>query len=136
LVLGVSGPDLEPAHNLVSAAVTGSAGDLVPEQHTPWLPHVTLTYTDDTAQAAQLVDRTGPLVFDRLRVAFAGEVTDITLADSGDTTAAASRSASMPNPKPTLISAGVSVENVRREYYEDAAWSRWITAVELSPLQL
>jgi hypothetical protein len=42
----------------------------------------------------------------------------------------------MPNPNPAQVAAGVSVEDVRRDYYDDANWSRWITAVELEPLQL
>ncbi|MFF3665458.1 phage minor head protein [Microtetraspora malaysiensis] len=91
IVLGVGGQDLADVHR----AVVYTVGDVYdpPEQHAPWVPHVTLTYTDDLSQVARLVDRTGPIVFDRLRVAFGGEVVDIPLdsegADMPDRTAAA-----------------------------------------------
>ncbi|KAA9380139.1 hypothetical protein F5972_08200 [Microbispora cellulosiformans] len=96
IVLGVGGPGLADMHRSASYIVSGLFD--LPEQHTPWVPHVTLTYTGDLAQVAQLADRTGPITFDRLRVAFGGEVTDIPLGrgQDGDTmpdqTAAADRS--------------------------------------------
>lgn len=39
-------------------------------------------------------------------------------------------------PMPRTVLAAVSVEDVRREYYETAPWSVWICEVELEPLQL
>ncbi|WP_327594692.1 phage minor head protein [Streptomyces chartreusis] len=51
----------------------------LPRQHTPWVAHVTAAYTTDTWPLAAMADRLGPLTFDRVRVAFAGEVTDIPL---------------------------------------------------------
>jgi hypothetical protein len=43
----------------------------------------------------------------------------------------------MPNPEPRIIAAGISTEDIRREYYEEAASpSTWITCFELDPLQL
>jgi 2'-5' RNA ligase len=53
----------------------------MPEQHTPWIPHVTLAYTNDGTLAPTLGDREGPVRFDRVRVAFGSEVTDIPLYD-------------------------------------------------------
>lgn len=53
----------------------------MPEQHSPWIPHITLVYTDSTEIAQSLSDREGPIRFDRVRVAFAGEVTDFPLYD-------------------------------------------------------
>src|SRR5690606_4391774 len=78
IVLGVGGADLAQIHGEVVGQVRQEY--TVPEQHRPWAPHVTLTYTDDLALVAALTDRTGPIVFDRLRVAYAGDVTDIPLA--------------------------------------------------------
>lgn len=51
------------------------------EAHKPWIPHVTLGYFDPGAVAmpGDATARTGGIVFDRLRVAFAGVVTDIPL---------------------------------------------------------
>lgn len=51
----------------------------LPRQHTPWVAHVTGAYDTDTWPLEAMADRLGPLTFDRIRVAFAGEVTDIPL---------------------------------------------------------
>jgi hypothetical protein len=48
----------------------------------------------------------------------------------------ASKESDMPNPRPLEVAAGVSTEDIRRRYYDDAPWSYWITEFELSPLQL
>src|SRR5690606_58423 len=94
IVLGVGGNDLQTVRNGVGAAVT----DLMelPEQHALWVPHVTLTYTDDLAQLPLLADRTGPIVFDRLRVAFGDDITDIPLAPAEQEAAAVTT----PTPAP------------------------------------
>jgi hypothetical protein len=42
----------------------------------------------------------------------------------------------MPNPRPTTVAAGVTTEDVRRAYYDDAPWSVWIEEMHLDPLQL
>lgn len=136
IVLGLSGP-VADIHQQVTDAVNGLDLPDLPEQHTPWLPHITLLYTDDVTQAAELVDRAGPVLFDRVRVAFAGETTDIPLLPATEATvAAAPRSELMPNPRPQKVAAGVSTEDVRRSYYENAPWSHWIVEFELDPLQL
>ncbi|WP_411092310.1 phage minor head protein [Streptomyces sp. 049-1] len=51
----------------------------LPRQHTPWVAHTTGAYTTETWPLEAMADRLGPLTFDRVRVAFAGEVTDIPL---------------------------------------------------------
>lgn len=77
VVLGIGGKDIEgPRGNIVST-VRGFMA--MPEQHSPWLPHVTLRYTDDFEDLAELVSKLGPITFDTLRFAFAGEVTDVPL---------------------------------------------------------
>ncbi|MEU3452165.1 hypothetical protein ABZ671_00780 [Micromonospora sp. NPDC006766] len=76
IVLGMSGSDLDVVHELVLDAV---AGVNVPDQHKPWHAHLTLIYTPDSGRITDLIDRTGPVVFDRLRIAFAGEHIDIPL---------------------------------------------------------
>ena len=55
---------------------------LVPEQHSPWAPHVCAAYGD--ADLAGLAKGCGPVVFDRIRVAFAGEYTDFPLTDDSE----------------------------------------------------
>lgn len=49
----------------------------LPQQYTPWAPHVAATY--GSADQADLDNGTGPVRFDRIRVAFAGEYTDFPL---------------------------------------------------------
>lgn len=80
VVLGLSGDGLEDIHGAVEEALTNlqtDGGFTLPEQHTPWIPHLTLTYTDDLSVVEQVADRVGPVAFDRVRVAFAGENVDI-----------------------------------------------------------
>lgn len=61
--------------------------NLFPEQHTPWAPHICMAYTSDLSLAKELQKRLGPVEFDRVRVAFGDEYTDIPL--SAAVTAAA-----------------------------------------------
>ncbi|MEU1815149.1 phage minor head protein [Streptomyces roseifaciens] len=51
----------------------------LPTQHTPWQPHVCAAYTRSPALLTAMNQRLGPVRFDRLRVAFAGEYVDIPL---------------------------------------------------------
>lgn len=80
-VLGLSGAELASA---VSAAQLGLApfADMMPPQHMPHVPHVTLKYADADHFADYMdeyVKRCGPVQFDRLRVAFAGATVDLPL---------------------------------------------------------
>ncbi|MDH6189135.1 hypothetical protein M2168_002167 [Streptomyces sp. CZ24] len=51
----------------------------LPTQHTPWQAHVCAAYTRSPSLLTAMNQRLGPIRFDRLRVAFAGEHTDIPL---------------------------------------------------------
>lgn len=75
IVLGLGGNALEEIRDLLLA----HAGPDVEAQRQPWIPHVTLIYTDDFSMIPTLVDRTGPVIFDRLRVVFADEAVDFSL---------------------------------------------------------
>lgn len=81
VVLGVgnAGPELANVQATVLSALRGLAGLALPDQHTPWVPHVTLAYTNDPTLAATLADRTGPITFDKIRVAFGDVVENIPL---------------------------------------------------------
>lgn len=86
LVLGLGGEQLSAIHDQVTTAV-GQVFAAAPIQHEPWVAHVTLTYSDDLSLMADLAARTGSeVVFDRLRVAFAGDVVDIPLVADPDAT--------------------------------------------------
>lgn len=87
VVLGLSGPDLDLVHELAESTVVASGLD-VPEQHTPFIPHITLIYTDNTDGIGGYTDRVGPVEFDRLRVAFGGEVHDLPIAAGEEVVAA------------------------------------------------
>lgn len=55
----------------------------IPEQHEPFIPHVTLAYTDDYSTVERLADRTGDITFDRIRLAIGDEVYDIDIEPTG-----------------------------------------------------
>jgi 2'-5' RNA ligase len=80
LVLGLSGEGLTELHESFTGLDVGEDWRM-PDQHTPYKPHVTLEYTDDMGRAAAVADRVGPVTFDRLRLAFGGDVTDIPLGE-------------------------------------------------------
>jgi len=83
VALGVSGSLLQRAHDVIAHDVyelLTQAGVNYPTPHSPWVPHVTLVYTND-ADVSDLVDRVGPVTFDRVRLAFGGDNYDIPLGD-------------------------------------------------------
>jgi len=82
-------PLLSTAREIAWYAIRNSELDTetLPEQHSPWVPHICAAYSSDPALLAQLEERLGEITFDRIRVAFAGDHTDIPL--DGAMTAAA-----------------------------------------------
>ena len=110
LVMLHSGPDLAEFYETVLADVSELV-DLPEDLHAPWIPHTTLIYTADDAMqySDTFVDvgreRVGPVTFDRLRLAFGGEVTDFGL---GFTIEAAPAGLPVPaetTPEPAVVSA-------------------------------
>lgn len=88
IVLGISGGQVADVHDdmrlrvpeNLEAMLGEDAQAALPEQHSPFVAHVTLAYSDDLSLVEQLTDRTNqPVTFDRIRVAFAGETIDIPL---------------------------------------------------------
>lgn len=53
----------------------------LPEPHTPFAPHICAAYSDELDLIIALEERLGPVTFDRIRVAFAGDHTDIPLGE-------------------------------------------------------
>ncbi|MFJ8049812.1 hypothetical protein [Streptomyces luteogriseus] len=53
----------------------------LPAPHTPWVPHICAAYSADPGMLAAMEERLGPVTFDRVRVAFAGDDTDIPLGE-------------------------------------------------------
>lgn len=82
LVLGVGngGLELDELH----ANVMGVADDFdYAENHTPWVPHVTLAYSAAPLELMpDAIEKLGPITFDRVRVAFGGDNVDLPLSAS------------------------------------------------------
>jgi len=76
------GPGLEDVHREVTYALedTHERPD-IPTQHSPWQPHICAAYSDELDLIIALEERLGPVTFDRIRVAFAGDHTDIPLGE-------------------------------------------------------
>lgn len=70
--------ELEVARELIGELMQG-VEFVPPSQHSPWQPHVCLAYSADDGWYADLQRRLGDVTFDRVRVAFGGEVTDVPL---------------------------------------------------------
>lgn len=97
LVYGASGEGLGYIRGRILAEMYEEYPDRIPEQHSPWVPHVTAAYTDDLDAHRGLVDRLGPITFDTVRLAFAGDHYDIPLRETVDLNALV---ASMGNYSP------------------------------------
>lgn len=76
LVWGLSGDEIDAVHDMVTAALAGVES---PDQHQPWHAHMTAEYTDDLSLIPTLAERVGPVTFDRVRIAFGGQIIDIPL---------------------------------------------------------
>ena len=80
VILNVGGEGLERIKNVIEEGLI-DADVAYPNQHVPWVPHITLGYDKisllDAGEAAP--QRMGPITIDRVRVAFGGEVTDLPL---------------------------------------------------------
>lgn len=89
LAMGVRGMDLVGPRGNIMSAVRGVYS--FEETFQPWLPHVTMAWTDDISRVAEFVPQLGAITFDKIRFAFGDEVTDIPLREPVPLTAAASR---------------------------------------------
>ncbi len=81
-VLVLSGAEITEFCETTLADVTDLVALPEGERYEPYVPHITLLYAEPTALLAAipaLITRVGPVSFDRLRLAFAGEITDIPL---------------------------------------------------------
>ncbi|MEU5834484.1 phage minor head protein [Streptomyces diacarni] len=74
------GPGLDAARTAATSALEDMHHQPeLPAQHSPWQPHVCAAYSSSPALLTELESRLGEITFDRIRVAFAGEYTDIPL---------------------------------------------------------
>lgn len=81
IVLGLGGEQLEQCKAAVYASLLTMASGVLwqaPDQHPTYAPHITLIYDPEAAtDPRDLYDRVGPVVFDRIRVAWGDDITDI-----------------------------------------------------------
>jgi 2'-5' RNA ligase len=84
IVLNVGGEEIDDIHEDVERIVMQIMEDRYPEQYEPWSPHICVAYSDDLHLVTQLMSKEGFVRFDRIRIAFAGTVTDIPLYDGTD----------------------------------------------------
>nr|WP_202471483.1 phage minor head protein [Streptomyces sp. SID8377] len=104
-------PTLGETRAAAGVALEDSRGPEIPVQHSPWQPHVCAAYSADFGLLGALVERLGPITFDCIRVAFAGDHTDIPLAteedtpmgDDEETTAAALATRTWSTPDDTAL---------------------------------
>lgn len=77
IAMGVRGMDLVGPRDNIMSAVRGVYE--FQETFKPWMPHITMAYTDDHARVAEFVPQLGAITFDKIRFAFGDEVRDIPL---------------------------------------------------------
>lgn len=76
---GTPGSMLEDAkYEATWALEDGHDDPELPQQHTPWVAHITAAYSSDDWRE-RMQAHVGPVTFDRIRVAFGGQNTDIPL---------------------------------------------------------
>lgn len=95
-VYAISGPDLSAVRSAAWGVLDDADTPQIPENHTPWVPHLTGAYTTDSAVLDLMVDRLGPVTFDRVVVAFGDETTEIPLTDGGEAAVTADATGTEP----------------------------------------
>lgn len=75
------GAPLDVYHAVACDAVWMCApvGVMIPAQHSPWVAHICAEYSDDLTLVKELEKRNGPVTFDRVRISFGHDDTDIPL---------------------------------------------------------
>lgn len=115
---------LEAAHGMAEEAVWATALD-VPDPHTPWVAHVCAAYSDDPTFLPELEQRLGPVTFDRVRVSFGDDDTDIPL--TGDPVTASAAWTPRREPTPLEVASRADFAGVHHQW--EAATSRALGAL-------
>lgn len=129
VTLLMSSADLAEMQDDCLNSVTDVAS--IPDQHEPYVAHITLAYVDQPQDVQRLMalspNLCSVITFDRLRVAFAGQITDVPLADvepaDESATEALPEPAVEPQPVPTgdvpNMVAATGPNHFLREVYDD-----------------
>ncbi|MFC4060236.1 phage minor head protein [Planomonospora corallina] len=126
-------PRLQDVRDAVTAALDDTRDHPeIPAQHSPWVPHVCAAYSSNPGLLSDMVQRLGPITFDRIRLAFAGDVTDIPLGPATDQEDAMTTVDSTPRRWSTPSPAALAFENTetgdgrifapRALYWEAGPW--------------
>lgn len=76
----VGAPTTEAMHHMACWALEDMHRQPeMPEQHSPWVPHICAEYSDNLTVVRTLEERLGPVTFDRVRVSFGHEDHDFPL---------------------------------------------------------
>lgn len=106
-----SGEELTRAYDAIRDLV--GFYDNLPEQHSPWVAHVTLQYTDNAGVVKKLKNREGPIKFNVLRVTFGDQETDFPLYDG----------TAKPDTAEVAMAADASTTDIEAELGEyDGGW--------------
>lgn len=114
LAWGLSGDLIDAVHTLISEALW--AVDTT-EQHQPWHCHMTAVFSDDLGKLAQLATRVGPVRFDRIRIAFAGQHLDIPLIGEPE---------DLDDGEPDEVTAAAGDGDEFRTYWLGEGAKRWV----------
>lgn len=118
------GRSLEEAHEMAYEALRMSGAGLeVPERHSPWAAHLCAAYSDELDLIITLEERLGPVTFDRVRVEFSGDHTDIPL--GAPVTAAAGPLRRQPTELETRSRADFAAMNDAWHAAVDATVEAW-----------
>jgi hypothetical protein len=117
------GDALGDFHDLVYEALEASHDhpDL-PDPFSPWVAHICAAYTEDLSLLPEMEKRLGPVTFDRMRVSFGDEDTDIPLNRDVSVTAAAG---SPLRRRPTDVEAAARTDFAA----QNAQWESAVAAV-------
>lgn len=89
-----------------------------PHQHSPWVAHTTGAYSTDPWPLEPMAERLGPITFDRVRIAFAGDHTDIPLGQELEA-AAVDDDETMPDEEWTPPTRGWTTPNATALAFEN-----------------
>jgi hypothetical protein len=107
----------------------------LPEPHTPWVAHVCAAYSEDPGLLGDLESRLGPVTFDRVRVTFGADSTDIPLTAA---LVASARTGFRRRPTATELAsrADFALTDARWHSAVDAAVMLWTSVLTRQRAQL
>lgn len=116
LVYLCSGDLLDAVHSYIGTPEP--AGAPIPEQHAPWIPHLTAAYSSNLGLLDELAAQMGPVTFDTLRIALGGQHIDIPLIGEPD---------DISDDSDVAAAAG-NTEELKKYWLAGPGLNKWATA--------